>query len=163
ALVLAKLHEVLLLDGAPELGDQVLRVFGAAVEGEQTVEVREDGGAQTAALFLSKREEPSQALRGQDQVRAVLAQFGENALVVRAGNRVELGNVDADRGAGLCAQAGLFGDGEGHQIEQRAPDERRGVFTDDPAGGVDNDNGTAAQPVRGVDGGDWLADDVPSR
>src|SRR5262249_30415104 len=82
---------------------------------------------------------------------------------VGGGNGVELGKVDADRGACLCAQTSLFGDGESHQIEQRAPDKRRSIFTDDPAGGVDNDNGTAAQPVRGVDGGDWLADDVPSR
>src|SRR5258708_528755 len=90
ALVLTKLYEVLLVDDATQLGHQVLRIFGAAVEREQPVEIGKHGSAQATSVIAIERDQARQALRRQNQVRTVLAQLGQDRLVVRAWNGVKL-------------------------------------------------------------------------
>lgn len=66
ALMFAERHEIVNVDVLAKLGHQVARILGTGMEGEETVQVREDLGAQGPALISIHRLHGCQALRRQN-------------------------------------------------------------------------------------------------
>jgi hypothetical protein len=131
------------------------------VEGEQAVQVGEDGGAQvTRTLGVSQSVEAGQRLGGEQHVGAVLGQLAKDLLVVGAGDGVQLVDGDRDRAPFFGRERRLSTDGTRGQVEQRAADERGGVLSDLEHAQVDNHYRTLGDQLAEVDSGGWLADDL---
>jgi hypothetical protein len=158
AAVLAQRDQVGLVDRAPELAHQVARVLGRGVDGDEAVQVREDGRLEGAVVRPVERVEAGQALGGQDQAGAVLRPLGQDRLVVGAGVGVELVDQQRDRAAPRRRERRLGRHGQADQVEQRRADQGGRVLADRAPGGVDEHDPAGAQPLAGVDGRARLAD-----
>ena len=78
----------------------------------------------------------AQALGGQRQAAAVLAQLGQEGLVVSGRHGVELVHEHRDVPAPLRSEDRLLADGQGHLVDERAADQGGDVGAHGLLGGI---------------------------
>src|SRR5215471_3357579 len=156
----AELDQVLFIKWTTQLGHQVLGILRTAVECKQPVEIGKDRRAQSASFVTPQRQQALQALGCENQVCTILAQLGQDAFVVGAGDGVKLVDKQADGPASISSQAGLLGYRQRDQVQERTADQRSRAFANDSAGGIDDDDGAIAEPRGRLNSRCRLANDV---
>ena len=148
--------DVLLRDPvAAQLPDQLSRVRAGDLEDAETADV----GQQRVAHRGRELVQLGQALGGQHERGAVLAQLGERLLEVDPGDGLHLVDHDQRAAALRLGQPLLLANRRIDQVEQRGPDQSGDVAADRALGGRDEQNAAFEDGPPEVDRGARLTQD----
>ena len=140
-----------------QLPHQLPGVAAGHLEHGQAAHVGQDGVAHGAGQVLQL----GQALGGEDETGAELAQLRQHGLVIDAGHGLHLVHHDQRSPSFRRRQAALLPDHRVHQVEQRRAHQGGHVPTHGALGGGHQQDAALADGLPQVDGGAGLAQDGP--